>query len=102
RITTRVVDAALDKVVAAEDAHYTTLWESLTFAQRRVVLAIAREPGMQVFGEAFRRTHRLGAASTVQTALERLVDREIVDGVSIHGFTVPDAFLRAWLQHTVA
>jgi AAA+ ATPase superfamily predicted ATPase len=102
RITTRVVDAALDKVVAAEDAHYTTLWESLTLAQRRVVLAIAREPSMQVFGEAFRRTHRLGAASTVQTALERLVDREIADGASINGFTVPDAFLRAWLQHTVA
>src|SRR5262249_11977953 len=29
RINTAIVDAALEKVVAAEDAHYTTLWEGL-------------------------------------------------------------------------
>jgi len=102
RITTGVVDAALARVVAAEDAHYTPLWESLTLVQRRVLLAIARDPGMHVFGEAFRRTHRLGAASTVQTAIERLVEREIIEGASTRGFSVPDVFLRAWLQHTVS
>jgi len=102
RITTSVVDAALDRVVAAEDAHYTTLWESLTLAQRRVLLAIARDPGRQLFAEPFRRTHRLGAASTVQTALERLLEREIVEGASTRGFSLPDVFLRAWLQHTVS
>ena len=100
-ITTGVVDAALNKVVAAEDAHYTTLWESLTLAQRRVLVAIAREPGAQVFGEPFRREHQLGAASSVQTAIERLVEREVIDGSSARGFTVPDVFLRAWLQQTV-
>ena len=102
RITTGVVDAALDRVVAAEDAHYTTLWESLTLVQRRVLFAIGREPGKQVFGEAFRREHRLGAASTVQTALERLLEREIVEGASTNGYSVPDVFLRAWLKHTVS
>lgn len=101
-ITTSVVNAALDKVVAAEDAHYTTLWESLTLTQRRVLLAVAREPGKHVFGEAFRRAHRLGAASTVQTALERLLEREIAEGASTSGFSVPDVFLRAWLQRTVS
>jgi len=101
-ITTSVVDAALDKVVAAEDAHYTTLWESLTLTQRRVLLAVAREPGKRVFAETFRRAHRLGAASTVQTALERLLEREIAEGASTSGFSVPDVFLRAWLQRTVS
>ena len=100
-ITTSVVDAAMNKVLAAEDAHYTTLWESLTLAQRRVLQALARERGTQVFGEAFRREHRLGAASTVQAAIERLVEREIVEGSSARGFTVPDVFLRAWLQQAV-
>jgi hypothetical protein len=85
-------------VVAAEDAHYTTLWESLTLAQRRVLLALSRERGAQIFSEAFRRQHQLGAASTVQTALERLVEREIVEGSSARGFGVPDVFLRSWLQ----
>lgn len=100
-ITPAVVDDALDKVVAAEDAHYTTLWESLTLTQRRVVLAIAREPGKQVFSNHFRGAHNLGAASTVRTALDRLIDREVVDGSSVRGFGVPDTFFRAWLQHSV-
>jgi hypothetical protein len=66
-ITSTVVDAAFEKVVAAEDAHYTTLWETLTLAERRVLLALSRERGAQVFTEAFRREHWLGAASTVQS-----------------------------------
>jgi hypothetical protein len=98
-ITPAIVDGALERVTAAEDAHYTTLWESLTLAQRRVVLAIAREPRQPVFSDQFRRTHNLGAASSVSTALERLLDREVVDGSSVRGFEVPDVFFRAWLQH---
>jgi hypothetical protein len=100
-ITTSVVNAALNKVVAAEDAHYATLWQSLTLTQRRVVTAVAHQPDAQVFGEAFRREHRLGSASSVQTAIERLVECEIVDGSSTRGYSVPGVFFRAWLDHAV-
>ncbi len=100
-LTSAVVDEALSRVVAAEDAHYTTLWESLTLPQRRVLLSLSRERGAQVFSEGFRRRHRLGAASSVQAAIERLVERDIVEGSSVRGFGVPDVFLRAWLQQVV-
>src|SRR5262249_26250607 len=61
-LTTAHVDQALQHVVEAEDAHYTTLWESLTRAQRSLVLALSREPGKGQYSDAFRARHQLGSA----------------------------------------
>lgn len=95
------MDDALAQVVEAEDAHYTTLWESLTRAQRSLALALTREPGRGMYGEALRQRHHLGSAATVQRALAALLERDVVEGSSVHGYRVPDVFLRAWLATTV-
>jgi hypothetical protein len=96
-VTIADVEAALLDVVQAEDAHYTTLWESLTRAQRALVQALAAEPTASPFGEAFRARHQLGSAATVQRALRSMLERDVVDGSSIHGYRVPDVFLRTWI-----
>lgn len=100
-VTAERVDDALAQVVEAEDAHYTTLWESLTRAQRSLALALTREPGRGMYGEALRQRHHLGSAATVQRALAALLERDVVEGSSVHGYRVPDVFLRAWLATTV-
>jgi hypothetical protein len=100
-VTPARVDEALVRVVEAEDAHYTTLWESLTRAQRALVLALAREADGGVYGQGFRDRHQLGSAATVQRALAALIERDVVEGSSVHGYRVPDVFFRAWLAHTV-
>jgi hypothetical protein len=100
-VTAARVDAALARVVEAEDAHYTTLWESLARAQRALVLAVSREPTKSVFSEAFRQRHQLGSAATVQRALAALLERDVIEGSSVHGYRVPDVFLRAWLAQTL-
>jgi len=100
-VTAERVSEALARVVEAEDAHYTTLWESLTRAQRPLVLAFSREPGRGMYGEAFRRRHQLGSAATVQRALAALLERDVVEGSSVHGYRVPDVFFRAWLAATI-
>jgi hypothetical protein len=100
-VTAERVDDALSRVVEAEDAHYTTLWESLARAQRALVLAVAQEPTQGLFGEAFRQRHQLGSAATVQRALGAVLERDVVEGSSVHGYRVPDVFFRAWLAHTL-
>jgi AAA+ ATPase superfamily predicted ATPase len=100
-VTTGDVEAALMDVVEAEDAHYTTLWESLSRAQRPVVQALSAEPTTTPYAEAFRSRHQLGSAATVQRALQALMEREVVDGSSIHGYRVPDVFLRTWITVTL-
>jgi uncharacterized protein len=102
--TPATVDRALAAAVDAEDARFTDLWESLTPHQRTVLLAIAVDEGLGVYREDMRRRHRLGPATRVQKAVQRLVARELVEpmpGVgrtSGQGFRVPDVFFRTWLR----
>lgn len=100
-VTFSDVEAALLDVVEAEDAHYTTLWESLSRAQRPLVQALATEPTAAPYAEAFRSRHQLGSAATVQRALQAVMERDVVDGSSIHGYRVSDVFLRTWIAVTL-
>jgi hypothetical protein len=65
-VTTSDVEAALLDVVEAEDAHYTTLWESLSRAQRPLVQALEAEPTTAPYREAFRSRHQLGSAAAAR------------------------------------
>jgi AAA+ ATPase superfamily predicted ATPase len=90
------VSTALTQVLDAESAHYTTLWEALSAHQRLVLLALAAEPGA-IFSESYRRAHRLGAASSVQRSLTRMVDRELVEVDETGAYVVADVFFREWI-----
>ncbi|MBI4492205.1 MAG: ATP-binding protein [Chloroflexi bacterium] len=99
--TPEVVDRALARVIEAEDARYTTVWEGLS-PHQRLVLAALVVGAEAVYSEAYRRRHRLGAASAVQRSLERLVERELVEFSPRTGYRVPDVFLRAWIARVTA
>src|SRR5579864_128426 len=96
--TTELVDRALRQVVEAEDARYTTLWDSMTRPQRSLLLALSREPGKGQYSEGFRQRHQLGSVGTIQKSLRALLERDVVEGSSVHGYRVPDVFLRQWIE----
>jgi hypothetical protein len=96
--TRATVDRGLEHVLAAESARFTDLWESLSPPQRVVLQAVALEDGLRLFSEDARRRHQLGSASGVQRAVQRLVDREIVEAVTRGAYRVPDVFLEAWVR----
>ena len=69
--------AALDAVLRSEHAHFSLVWDRATSLQRRVLLALAREPGRPL-GSDYRRRHDLPGPSSVQRALQSLVREELV------------------------
>lgn len=89
------LDAALEKVLRSEHAHFSLIWDGAAAAQRELLQALAREPGRPLSGE-YRRRHGLPPASTVQKALEALVRRELVakDGGESR---IAEPFLREWV-----
>jgi hypothetical protein len=101
----RVADAArleeaLAGVLRSEHAHFSLLWDRAASAQRRLLLALAREPGHPLSG-AYRARHRLPAPSTVQRALEALERDEVV--AREHGLArIAEPFLAEWLAQHVA
>jgi hypothetical protein len=93
-----VVDRALASVLEAEASRFVDLWESLTNYQRIVLLAVALDEGVGLYREEIRRRHRLGPAGRTQKAVQRLVDRELVEPLAGAAYRVSDVFFRHWLR----
>jgi len=96
-LTVPDIERALSHVLDAEDAHYTTLWEDLAAHQRLVLVALTGDME-SVYSEDYRRRHRLGAASSVQKSIARLLDREVIEAAPGGGYRIGDVFLRAWIR----
>jgi uncharacterized protein len=87
--------AALDAVLRSENAHFGLVWDRATSLQRRVLLALSREPGRPL-GSDYRRRHDLPGPSSVQRALQSLVREELVARQgSRHRIAEP--FLAEWI-----
>lgn len=87
---------ALRRVLRAENAHFARIWERAPKAQRVVLEALATEPGSPALSGAYRRAHNLPATSTVQRALEALVDDELVSRFA-DGYRIAEPFLAEWI-----
>ena len=96
-VTPGMVDKAVERVLEAEDARYTTLWDTLSAHRRQVLTALVLYPEGPIFAEAYRFRHELGPAPTVQRALRELVERDVVEHSPREGYSVPDPFLRTWV-----
>ena len=90
-------DAALEKLLRSEHAHFGLIWEKAARAQRLVLRATAREPGRPLMGE-YRRRHGLPGPSSVQRALDALVKDELVARDASGEYRIAEPFLAEWLR----
>ena len=73
-VTGEGLSAAVDLLLRREAYAYTTLWESLTKNQQRLLRGLAAEPpGTKLFSGAFVQRYRLSTPSRVQRAAESLL-----------------------------
>ncbi len=100
KVEKAMVESAIDLLLDRESYAYSALWESLTAAQRRTLLGLASEPaGAQVFGAEFVQSYRLQSASTVQSAIRALLDRDLIDREN-GSFLILDRFFGLWIRRT--
>jgi uncharacterized protein len=90
-------DAALEKLLRSEHAHFGLVWEKSARVQRLVLHALAREPGRPLSGE-YRQRHGLPGASSVQRALEALTKDELVTRDDTGEHRIAEPFLAEWLR----
>jgi hypothetical protein len=92
-----MIGRALSDLIDAESARYLAVWDRLSAGQRVLLLALSREGG-RVYSGGYRSRHKLGSASTVQKALARLEQFELVEPLANGGYAISDVFLRDWLR----
>jgi hypothetical protein len=95
------LEEALARVLHSENAHFLRIWEGASRAQRTVLEALAHEAGAPPLASAYRRRHNLAGTSTVQKAIEALVNDELVERHGA-GYRLAEPFLAEWLVRNEA
>jgi len=73
------IQEVVASLVTAQSSYYELLWEQLSKKQQAVLQALATRGTSAIYSQAVREEYRLGAASTVQRAIESLDSRDILD-----------------------
>ena len=97
-ISMDVIDKTLSGIVDENEATFQTFMRLVTPAQAKLLRAIAKEGSVQqALSQSFISQYRLGATSTVRSAIKTLVEKELV--LDAQGaYQVYDRFFALWLK----
>jgi hypothetical protein len=96
-----LVSTAIDRVLDAEAAQMTVLWHDSAPAQRNLLVALVEWGGRNIYSEEYRRHANLGAATTVQRAIQTLVERELVELDPSGGYSIKERFFEEWIRRRI-
>ncbi len=101
-VTPAALERALDRVLRAENAHFTYVWDTIPRTQRLVLQALAAEPAGRLLSDDYRTRHGLPAASSVQRAVGELVEAELVSRRGRGSYAIFEPFLAEWVRRFAA
>ena len=97
--TPSIVNEALVKRVADNENVFESMYYGLSERQRQVLKAIAIEgKAMQTQSVAFIKKHGLASASSVQSALRQLLDKDLIT-TEKGTYRIDDRFFGFWLKN---
>src|SRR3984893_3444037 len=99
--TDELVSTAIARVLDAEDAQMTGLWHDSAPDQLNLRVALGRRDCLNIYREDYRRRANLGPATTVQRAIQTLIDRELVDLEPSGTYTIKERFFEEWIKRRV-
>ena len=93
-----MIDVAVDEIVKDNGSMYADLLYQLTAKQKELLLAINKEgKAKAITGSKFIKAHHLAAASSVQTTIKSLMDKQLVTS-HLGVYEVYDKFFGIWLS----
>jgi hypothetical protein len=91
------VTLVIETLVTSQSTYYEADWERLSARQRATLQAIAYRGAAEIYSEAVREEFRLGAASTVQKALQSLDSKDVLDVYKGNYFFIDPLFAH-WIR----
>jgi hypothetical protein len=99
-LTEQIVQGSLDRLIRQQDPFYTQLWLSMTSIQQKTLFAVILGDGVNLQGHQASLLVGRGI-STVQRAVESLIDRDILRHDQAGGklkIRFEDPFFAAWIR----
>jgi len=88
---------AAERIVREQAAIYERIWRELNSREQQLLRVFVAEPGVQILSTDTERRFGLGAKTTVQSAVGRLVDEEHLVRAG-GGYVFDDPFFRRWVE----
>lgn len=95
------INSARDKCIQAQSYAYATIWDSLAAKQKSLVVALCKEPCANIYSQDFLGRHSLGTAASIQTAVNALEKKGVLDREN-GSYFVSDVFFIEWLKQKIA
>jgi hypothetical protein len=98
RIAKEDVHQGVQEIFLRESHAFHDLWDLLPIKARQLLVALAKEESsrVQLYSNDFLQKHNLGSASSVQRAVARLLEEEILEKVDGE-YQYTDVFFKRWV-----
>ncbi|MFC1496353.1 ATP-binding protein [Candidatus Margulisiibacteriota bacterium] len=91
------VEKAVSEIIASESANYTNIWSGLTARQKGFLIALANNPGINIYSNEFNTRCRIGTSSTIQRQAGLLYDKQIIEKEN-GKVILEDVFFEKWIK----
>lgn len=100
QISTKAVDNAFSRIIANCSELYTNIWDSLTFAQRNLLIALLKTSETDIFSDAFRQEYNLNSKISIKNEIKKLMDKNLIE--KENGLiSLGDVFFEEWIRKTI-
>lgn len=102
RCTEKTMETAINDILAGNDYYYRELLSRMTIKQKMLLYAIAEDGlSIQITSADFIKRHKLPSASSVQSAIKRLLSDDYVIEEA-RRYRVNDRFFGLWIRRMLA
>lgn len=96
--TLKTIRAAIDNMVASNDTIFREILSNIPEKQKELLYAIAKEgEAERITSAAFIKRHSLASASSVQSAMKKLLEKDIITEIN-KVFSVTDKLFAMWMN----
>ena len=96
--TLETLRAAIDNIIASNDTIFREILSNIPEKQKELLYAIAKEgEAERITSAAFIKRHSLASASSVQSAMKKLLEKDIITEIN-KVFSVTDRLFAMWMN----
>lgn len=96
--TMNIINAAIDNMIVSNDTIFRELLSNIPERQKELLYAIAKEgEAERIMAADFVKGHKLASASSVQAAVKKLLERDVVTEVN-KIYSVTDKLFSMWIN----
>lgn len=96
--TLETIRAAIDNMIASNDTIFREILSNIPEKQKELLYAIAKEgEAERITSAAFIKRHSLASASSVQSAMKKLLEKDIITEIN-KVFSVTDKLFAMWIN----